>query len=1089
MGFNRTSHPLWLRCIVAVLLVILAAAIRWKFLGVLELRAAFVTFFPAVAIASLYGGFTAGLLATVVSAALAEYFWFEPVGRSAFASRADQISMLVFLGSAILISFMAEAIHRARARANRAEEKARLWAERERAEEKMREQRERFKVTLASIGDAVLSTDTEGKVTFINPVAAALTGWTNEEAAGQPVQNIFRIINEKTRAPADDIVERVLREGHVVGLANHTALVARDGQEIPIEDSAAPIKDSDGNVSGVVLVFHDVTERRQAQEALKESEKYYRFLFDNMLNGFAYCRMLFEEGTPGDFVYLKVNTAFETLTGLRNVSGKKVSEVIPGIRESDPELFEIYGRVSKTGVPERFETFVDALGQWFSISVYSPLAEYFVAVFDVITERKRAEQNTARLAAIVESSDDAIIAKTLDGEILSWNRGAQAMYEYSSEEAIGQSISILAPLDVHNEFPSILDKIRRSEFVKLFETRLRKKSGGVIDVSLSVSPIRDASGHIVGVSSIARDITERRRMELEKEITTELLHFINESAGTSDLVKAAATFFQKQSGCEAVGIRLKDGDDFPYSEARGFPEEFVRMENSLCSKDAFGNVLRDSTGCPRIECMCGNVILERVDPSKPFFSKGGSFWTNSTTRLLAATSDADRQTRTRNRCNGEGYESVALIPLRMGKERLGLIQLNDRRQNMFSTEIISLWERLAGYLAVALSRSRTTEALREGEERFRVMADSIPQLAWLAKADGYIYWYNQRWKEYTGTTPEQMEGWGWQIVHDPEVLPGVLVRWKESIATGKSFDMVFPLRGADGKFRPFLTRVEPVKDVDGKVIQWCGTNTDITEREEMENELRKSRSELELRVEERTAEIRTFMAKLEQSNQALLDFASIASHDLQEPLRKVTSFGDMLSRKYSDLLGQTGNDYLSRMLDATGRMQSLLKGLLEYSRVATKADPFVRVDLKEIVAEVVCDLEVRIQTTGGKVYVGDLPALQADPTQMRQLFQNLIGNALKFCKEDEKPGVYVKSGLAHGKLQILVEDNGIGFAEEYIDRIFAPFQRLHGRSGRYEGTGMGLAICKKIVERHGGSITAKSIPGSGAKFIIELPLT
>lgn len=1089
MGFNRRSRPLWLRCIVAVFLVILAAAIRWKFLGVLELRAAFVTFFPAVAIASLYGGFTAGLLATVVAAALAEYFWFLPISLSSIAGRADQISMVVFLASAILISFMAEAIHRARARANRAEEQARLLAERERAEEKLREQRERFKVTLASIGDGVLSSDTEGKVTFINPVAAALTGWTIEQSVGQPVQSIFRIINEKTRAPADDIVARVFREGHVVGLANHTALVARDGKEIPIEDSAAPIKDSNGNVSGVVLVFHDVTEKRQAQAALEESEKYYRFLFDNMLNGFAYCRMIFEEGVPVDFIYLKVNGAFETLTGLRNVCGKKVSEVVPGIRESDPELLEIYGKVSKTGVPERFETFVEALGQWFSISVYSPLAEHFVAVFDVITERKRAEQNTARLAAIVESSDDAIIAKTLDGEILSWNRSAQAMYEYTPEEAIGRSISILAPVDVHNEFPSILEKIRRAEVVEHFETRRRKKSGGVIDVSLSVSPIRDASGHIVGVSTIARDITERRRMELEKEVTTELLQLINDSTGTSSLIKAAATFFQRQSGCEAVGIRLKDGDDFPYSEARGFPEEFVHMENSLCAKDAFGKDLRDSTGNPLIECMCGNVILGRVDPTKPFFSKGGSFWTNSTTRLLATTSEADRRARTRNRCNGEGYESVALIPLRVGKERLGLIQLNDRRQNMFSPEIIFLWERLAGYLAVALSRSRTTEALREGEERFRVMADSIPQLAWLAKSDGYIYWYNQRWMEYTGTTPEQMEGWGWQRVHDPEVLPSVLERWKESIATGKSFDMVFPLRGADGKFRSFLTRVEPVKDIDGKVIQWCGTNTDITEREEMENELRKSRSELELRVEERTAEIRKFMTKLEQSNQALQDFASIASHDLQEPLRKVVSFGDMLSRKYGDSLGQTGNDYLSRMLDATVRMQSLLKGLLEYSRVTTKADPFVRVDLKEIVAEVLCDLEVRIQTTGGKVDVGDLPAIQADPTQMRQLFQNLIGNALKFRREDELPGVYVKSGFANGKLHILVEDNGIGFEEEYVDRIFAPFQRLHGRSSRYEGTGMGLAICKKIVERHGGSITAKSIPGGGAKFIIELPLT
>ena len=248
------------------------------------------------------------------------------------------------------------------------------------------------------------------------------------------------------------------------------------------------------------------------------------------------------------------------------------------------------------------------------------------------------------------------------------------------------------------------------------------------------------------------------------------------------------------------------------------------------------------------------------------------------------------------------------------------------------------------------------EALRESEERFRVMANSIPQLAWIAKADGYIYWYNQRWYEYTGTTPEQMEGWGWQSVHDQDALPAVLERWKESIATGKPFDMVFPLRGVDRNFRQFLTRVQPVKNADGDVIQWCGTNTDITERKQMEDELRKSRDELELRVRERTVELRHYMSRLEESNQALEDFASIAAHDMKEPLRKVISFGNMLRQKYKDLLGQTGNDYLNRMLDATQRMKSLLVGLLEYSRLSTKADPFVEVDLINIIGEVLSDL-------------------------------------------------------------------------------------------------------------------------------------
>jgi len=299
--------------------------------------------------------------------------------------------------------------------------------------------------------------------------------------------------------------------------------------------------------------------------------------------------------------------------------------------------------------------------------------------------------------------------------------------------------------------------------------------------------------------------------------------------------------------------------------------------------------------------------------------------------------------------------------------------------------------------------------------------------------------------------------------------------------------MVFPLRGADGSFREFLTRVMPVKNANGEVVQWCGTNTDITERKMMEADLRKSRDELELRVQERTAELNSYMARLEQSNQALQDFAAIASHDLQEPLRKVTAFGNMLKQKCGSSLGEQGNDYMERILKANQRMQSLLMALLEYSRLSTKTNPFVEVNLSNLIGEVLSDLEIRIAKTGGQVHVGILPVISADPTQMRQLFQNVIGNALKFHKEGEKPLVKIQSSTNKQMIRIVVEDNGIGFDEQYLERIFAPFQKLHGRS-EYEGTGMGLAICKKIVERHGGSITAKSTPGKGSLFVIDLPL-
>ncbi len=185
------------------------------------------------------------------------------------------------------------------------------------------------------------------------------------------------------------------------------------------------------------------------------------------------------------------------------------------------------------------------------------------------------------------------------------------------------------------------------------------------------------------------------------------------------------TFFQQQSGCEAVGVRLHEGGDYPYYEAKGFPKEFVLMENSLCARDKAGRLISDETGNPVIECMCGNVIRGRFDPSKPFFTANGSFWTNNTTELLRSTTEADRQSRTRNRCNGEGYESVALVPLRLGEQRLGLLQLNDRRKGVFSAETIASWERLADYLAVALAKFRTEEALQSSEHRYRSLFDNM----------------------------------------------------------------------------------------------------------------------------------------------------------------------------------------------------------------------------------------------------------------------------------------------------------------------------------------------------------------------------
>ena len=277
------------------------------------------------------------------------------------------------------------------------------------------------------------------------------------------------------------------------------------------------------------------------------------------------------------------------------------------------------------------------------------------------------------------------------------------------------------------------------------------------------------------------------------------------------------------------------------------------------------------------------------------------------------------------------------------------------------------------------------------------------------------------------------------------------------------------------------------RDGNGDILGTVGVTRDVHDLKTAQEALRESEEKL-----------RQSMAQLERSNRELQDFAYVASHDLQEPLRKIIVFGDRLKEKAADRLEPETLDYLQRMQKAATRMQNLINDLLTFSRVTTKAQPFTPVNLAKTAHEVVDDLEGRIEQTNGRIELGELPAIEAEPLQMRQLLQNLIGNALKFRRPELPPIVRIAAKLFSGPLpqspdsppqslcELTVSDNGIGFDEKYLDRIFNVFQRLHNRT-EYEGTGMGLAIARKIVLYHGGAITAKSTPGQGATFIVTLP--
>jgi PAS domain S-box-containing protein len=365
-------------------------------------------------------------------------------------------------------------------------------------------------------------------------------------------------------------------------------------------------------------------------------------------------------------------------------------------------------------------------------------------------------------------------------------------------------------------------------------------------------------------------------------------------------------------------------------------------------------------------------------------------------------------------------------------------------------------------------RKRVEEALRESEVRFRTMADGTPMIIWVTDASGRIEFVNKEYCDYFGVTLEQVKSEGWQPLVHPETK-GYVDIFIDSMRHQHPFHAQTRTLRYDGEWRWITSRAQPRFSESGEFLGMAGSSLDITDQKRAEENLQR------------------YARELEHSNQALRDFTFFASHDLQEPLRKVKTFGNILNKRYKKELGEDGKDYIERMVSAVERMSTMLKGLLVYSRISSHGEPFVDVDLRQVVTEVLADLEVRIQQTRGNIQIGELPNLKGDPIQVRLLFQNLIANGLKFHQPDLAPVVTITARSNGEKMvEITVQDNGIGFDMAQADCIFEPFRRLQGKL-EYEGSGMGLAICKKIIERHGGKIAVSSVPGQGSTFTVYLP--
>ncbi len=360
------------------------------------------------------------------------------------------------------------------------------------------------------------------------------------------------------------------------------------------------------------------------------------------------------------------------------------------------------------------------------------------------------------------------------------------------------------------------------------------------------------------------------------------------------------------------------------------------------------------------------------------------------------------------------------------------------------------------------------ERMRQSEERFRTMADNISQFAWMMDKSGWIFWYNKRWYEYTGTTLEEMEGWGWTKVHHPEHVDRVVAGFRKAIESGTPWEDLFPLRSKTGEYRWFLSRAVPIRGESGDVVRWFGTNTDITEQRRIEEELRQLTDELT------------------STNQELEAFTYSVSHDLRAPLRSITSFSDFLQDDYSHQLDDQAMDFLNRIKRGGEKMNTLIDDLLGLSRISRQEMIFQQVDLSRLADGIAQDIRQSEPERNVAISIRENMCAYGDARLLDRALSNLLLNAWKYTGKTEAPEIEFGCSENGNEHIFFVRDNGAGFNAEKAEKLFMPFQRFHKES-EFSGTGVGLAIVARVIKRHGGRIWAESSPGEGATFFFTLP--
>lgn len=999
--------------LVAVAATAAMVLLRWLLDPWLGNNLTLVTLYGAIAAAVWHGGYRPALVATFLGFAACNYLFMEPRGTFVVNDSHHYVGIPLYLLTCSLIIGFGEAMRHAQRRTQ--------------------EGQERLRTTLASIGDAVIATDNEGRITTMNAVAESLTGWKSAEAVGQPLDTMFRIVNEKTRQPTPSPATRAIKEGVIVGLANHTVLIAKDGTERPIDDSAAPIRCKDGEIVGCVLVFRDVSERREAERAARS------------------------------------------------------------------------------------------------------------------------------LASIVESSDDAIIGKDINGVITSWNRAAERLYGYSAAEAIGRPIAILAPPDRADEMPAILARLKQGERIEHFDTVRRAKDGRLVPISFTMSPIKDEDGAIVGASKIARDISERKRAEKALHEEKERLHATLTGIGDAVIVTDAngrVTMMNRVAQSltgwmeEAVGQALDEVFRIVNEQTRKPVESpatralreggIVGLANHtvLIRKDGTERPIDDSAA-PIFDAqgqVIGCVLVFRditerrraEDERREVIARLDSLIAHAPIGIALFDADLRFITINDQAAAIDGISKDAhlgktvceLLPELGPKVETLLRQVRDTGKPLIGAHITGEtpaapgqrrhW--IANYYpvqdgigragaigAVALEITdlkRAEDELRRAEERIRSVVNNVIDGIITIDERGMVQSFNPAAERLFGYSASEVTGQNVKMLmpepyhneHDTYLSNYLVTGKARIIGIGREVvglrknDSTFPMELAVGEF-----------SLGGR-RHFTGIVRDISERKQAEAELRERAADVAVALAKRTEEARRAEKaeqQLREADRRKNEFLATLAHELRNPLAPVRNAVQILLMKGPpdpDL--KWGRAVIDRQVQ---HMARLLDDLLDVSRITHN-----KLELRKERVEMAAVVQSAVETSrplidsGGQELTVALPDqhvyLDADPVRLAQVFSNLLNNAAKYSE----PGGHIRLTCERQGRDVVVsvKDDGVGIAAEMLPRIFDIFSQSKRVLERSQGgLGIGLSLVRGLVELHGGSIEARSEgQDKGSEFIVRLPV-